>query len=43
MTVNSAGNRNRGRGGHAPLLFEQLCEFGGFEHGQAREVVDDFL
>src|SRR6185437_5149295 len=38
-----AGHRHRGCGGYAPLLFEQLGEFGRFEHGEAREVVDDFL
>ena len=36
-------NRNGGSGGHAPLFFEELCELGSFEHGEAREVVDDFL
>src|SRR6516162_6290400 len=38
-----ASNRDCGRGRDAPLLFQELCEFGRFEHGQAREVVDDFL
>src|SRR6478672_6440891 len=37
------GHRNRGSGGHAPLLFKQFCEFGSFEHGQAREVVNNLL
>src|SRR4051812_28403963 len=37
------GDRNGGSSGHAPLFFEELCELGSFEHGQAREVVDDFL
>src|SRR6185312_1046632 len=37
------GNRHGGSSGHAPLFFEELCEFGSFEHGQAREVVYDLL
>src|ERR1700742_2262863 len=37
------GYRNGGSGGHAPLLFQELREFGSLEHGEAREVVDDFL
>ena len=36
-------DRNRGGGGNAPLLFEQLGEFRRLEHGEAGEVVDDFL
>ena len=35
-------NRNRSRGRNAPLLFEQLRQFGGFEDRQARQLVDDF-
>ena len=38
----SGRDRDRGGGGDAPLLFEQLGEFGGLEHRQAREFVDDF-
>jgi hypothetical protein len=34
-------HRDRGSGGHAPLLFEQLGELGGLEDGEARQVVDD--
>src|SRR6185437_9776993 len=34
---------DRSCGRDAPLLFQELCEFGGFEHREAREVVDDFL
>src|SRR6266567_2079818 len=37
------GNGHCRSGGHAPLFFEELGEFGGFEHGEAREVVNDFL
>ena len=36
-------NCYRSRRGDAPLLFEELGEFSRFEHGEAREVVDDFL
>src|SRR6185295_12208730 len=37
------GDRNGGSSGHAPLFFQELCKLGSFEHGEAREVVDDFL
>src|SRR5262249_17821962 len=39
----SRGNRDSGRSRDAPLLFEKLCEFGGLEHGQGRQVVHDLL
>ena len=41
----AAGSRDRDRsgGGNAPLLFEKLGEFGSFEHGEARQIVHDFL
>ena len=38
-----AGNRHGRSRGDAPLLFEELGEFGRFEHGQAREVVNNLL
>src|SRR5438874_9198993 len=37
------GDRNGGSGGHAPLLFEELRQLGSFEHGEAGEVVNNFL
>ena len=37
------GYRHGGGGGHAPLFFQQLGEFGSLEHGQAREVVNNLL
>src|SRR5450631_4261983 len=37
------GNRNGGSGRHAPLFFKELCQLGGFEHGEAREVVNNLL
>src|SRR4051794_28824627 len=37
------GHRDSGGSGNAPLFFEQLCQFGSFEHRQARKVVYDFL
>jgi hypothetical protein len=37
------GHRDGGGGGYAPLFFKQLCEFGSFEHGEAREVVYNLL
>ena len=37
------GHRDGGGGGHAPLLFEKLREFGSFEHREARQVVNNFL
>src|SRR5690348_9607570 len=42
-SAGSRGNSDRGRGRDAPLFFQVLCEYDGFEHGEAREVVDDFL
>ena len=39
----SGRHGDRGRGRHAPLLFEHLGELSRFEHGEAREIVDDFL
>src|SRR5215831_10239730 len=37
----TAGARDRGGRGHAPLLLEHLGELGRLEHGQARELIDD--
>src|SRR5208283_1677650 len=34
---------DRGGGRDAPLLFEELGELGGFQHGQRREVIDDLF
>ena len=36
-------NRNRGSRRDAPLLFKQFGKFGGLQHREAGEVVDDFL
>src|SRR5690606_36875085 len=37
-----SGNRDRSRGGNAPLLFEHLRKFGCLENGKRRKVVYDF-
>src|SRR5262245_34674930 len=37
----SGSNGHRGRGGHAPLLFEHLGELGRLEDGQCRQLVYD--
>jgi hypothetical protein len=38
------GRHGDGSGGrNAPLLFEQLRKLSGFEDGQSRQVVDDFV
>ena len=37
----SGSHRDGGGGGNAPLLLEQLGEFGGFENGQRREIVNE--
>src|ERR1700761_2645852 len=42
-TTTRTGNRDGGSGGDAPLFFEHLGEVGGFEHGEAREVVNNLL
>ena len=36
-------NRNRGRSGDAPLLFQQLRQIRRFQDGQLRQVIDDLL
>src|SRR3954454_23467277 len=42
-TASWTGDGHRSRCGYAPLFLEELCQLGSFEHGKAREVVDDFL
>ena len=38
-----SGDGHGSRGGHAPLLFQELGELSGLENGEGREVVDDLL
>src|SRR5690606_26879425 len=35
-------NGNRSSGGNAPLFFQHLRQFGSFQNGQGRQVVNDF-
>ena len=39
----TGGHRNGGGGRDAPLGFQELCELGRLEDGQARQFVDDFF
>ena len=39
----ASGDRDGGGGRDAPLLFEQLGEFSGFQHGQGRELFNDLF
>ena len=39
----SGGDSHGGGGGNAPLLFEQLGELGGLQHGEGGEVFDDLF
>src|SRR5690606_5348704 len=38
----SSGNGDRSSGGNAPLLFQELAQFGSFQNGQGRKVVYEF-
>src|SRR5690606_20440917 len=39
----SSSNGDRSGGGNAPLFFEQLGQFSGFEDGQGGQVFDDLV